>query len=283
MLFLAGVIAIVFLQLWGTAERIHRDSWFDSWRERLLRSGVSGGGGLLLAVALPALLAAFVLGMIAPILFGLLWIGLAALLLLYAFGRGDFQATMGRYRGHAFSGDFEAAYLEASQVFALDEQNESPGSASEVHVMIQRSLLYEGFQRWFAVLFYFVVLGPAGAVAYRLLQLAGDDFGAQLRQRWLFYADWVPARLLAAAFSLTGDFLGSRSALLNSMKDTAQPASELLYAVASAALHFDAPTRQADQLDFAALAVSQNRELGSLLSRSAACWVVVLSLVVLLP
>ncbi len=147
--------------------------------------------------------------------------------------------------------------------------------------MVQRALLYEGFQRWFAVLFYFVVLGPAGAVAYRLLQLAGDDFGAQLRQRCLFIADWVPARLLAAAFSLTGDFLGSRSALLNSVKDTSQPASELIYAVAGAALHFDAPTPQADQSEFAALAVSQNRELGSLLSRSAACWVVVLSLVVL--
>jgi AmpE protein len=282
MLFLAGVIAIVLLQLWGTADRVHRDHWFDSWRERLLRSGLSGGGGLLLAVALPALVAAFVLGLIEPILFGLLWIGLAAFLLLYAFGRGDFQATMGRYRGHAFSGDFEAAYLEASQVFAWEEQNATPQSAAEVHVMIQRALLYEGFQRWFAVLFYFVVLGPAGAVAYRLLQLAGDDFGAQLRQRWLFYADWVPARLLAAAFSLTGDFLGSRSALLSGMKETAQPAPELLYAVASAALHFDAPTLQADQVDLDTLAVNQNREIGSLLSRSAACWVVVLSLVVLL-
>ncbi|MCB1729361.1 MAG: regulatory signaling modulator protein AmpE [Halieaceae bacterium] len=282
MLFLAGVIAIVLLQLWGTAERVHRDGWFDSWRERLQGAGLSGGGGLLVAVALPALLVAVGLGLIAPILFGLLWIGLAAFLLLYAFGRGDFQAMMGRYRGHAFSGDFEAAYLEAGQVFGWDEQDESPGSVPEVHVMVQRALLYEGFQRWFAVLFYFVVLGPAGAVAYRLLQLAGDEFGAQQRQRWLFYADWVPARLLAAAFSLTGDFLGSRSALLNGIKDTSQSAPELLYAVASAALHFDASTQRADQVDFDALAVSQNRELGGLLSRSAACWVVVLSLVVLL-
>jgi AmpE protein len=282
MLFLAGVVAIVLLQLWGTAERVHRDSWFDSWRKKLLRSGLSGGGGLLLAVALPALLVAVVLGLVAPILFGLLWIGLAAFLLLYAFGRGDFQATMARYRGHAFSGDFEAAYLEASQVFAWDEQHESPGSAAEVHVLVQRALLYEGFQRWFAVLFYFVVLGPAGAVAYRLLQLAGDDFGAQRRQLWLFYADWVPARLLAAAFSITGDFLGSRSALLNGMKDTSQPAQELLYTVASAALHFDAPSRPAGQEGYDALAVSQNREIGSLLARSAACWVVVLSLVVLI-
>ena len=51
MLFLAGVIAIVLLQLWGTAERVHRDGWFDSWRERLQGAGLSGGGGLLVAVA----------------------------------------------------------------------------------------------------------------------------------------------------------------------------------------------------------------------------------------
>lgn len=283
MLFLAGIIAIVLLQLWGTAERVHRDNWFYGWRERLVRFGLPGGVGLLLLVALPALLAALVLELLAPILFGLLWIGVAAFLLLYAFGRGDFQAIMRRYRGHAFSGDFEAAYLEASQVFAWDEPSENPGSAAEVHVMIQRALLYEGFQRWFAVLFYFVVLGPVGAVAYRLLQLAGDDFGAQLRQRWLFYADWVPARLLAAAFTITGDFLGSRSALLEGVKDASQQAPELLYAVASAALDLDARNLEADGADIASAAVDQNREMGGLLSRSAACWVVVLSLVVLLP
>ena len=281
MLFLAGMIAIGLLQFWGTAGRVHRDGWFSSWQSLLLGTGLSGTPGLVLLVLPPALLVAFVLQLAAPVLFGLLWIALAALGLLYAFGRGDFQAAMGRYRAHAFSGDFEAAYLEASQVYAWGERDGNPQSAAEVHLLVQRALLYEGFQRWFAVVFYFAILGPAGAVAYRLLQLSSDGFGAQQRERCLFYVDWVPARLLSATFALTGDFLGSRAALVAGLQDVSRQAPEVLSAVAFAALDADTPADGTGDTDFSALAAAQNRELGSLLARSAACWVVVLSLMVL--
>lgn len=64
----------------------------------------------------------------------------------------------------------------------------------------------------FAPIFWFVVLGPAGALLYRLayllkLEWAGkhDDFGDFARQAfdWL---DWLPARLTAASFAVVGDF-----------------------------------------------------------------------------
>ena len=281
MLFLAGIIAICTLQAWGTADRLHSDDWFESWRELLAGLGLSGGFGLLLLVALPALLVAVVLHLLEPVLFGLVWILLAAALLLYAFGRGDFQAVMGRYRGHAFSGDFEAAYLDAVQSFGWDDSDPQPRSAVHAHALIQRALLYEGYQRWFAVLFYFAVLGPAGAVAYRLLQMAGGSFDARLQRRWMFYADWIPARLLAVAFSVTGDFIGSRTALISGIKNSGLAVPDLLHAVAGDALGGDTSLPAADDPDFGPAAATQNRELGNLLSRSAMCWVVVFSVVVL--
>jgi AmpE protein len=107
MTFLAIILAVLLLQAWGTAERVHADDWFRRWQARVSDWGLAGTPGLALLVLLPAVLVALLLDLLEPVLFGLLWLPLAALLLLYSFGRGDFQASMGRYRGHAYSGDFE--------------------------------------------------------------------------------------------------------------------------------------------------------------------------------
>ena len=279
--FLAIIVAVVLFQVWGTAERVHVDGWFASWQARVAGWGLPGWVSLALLVLLPSMLAVFALDLVQPLLFGLLWLLLAALLLLYAFGRGDFQAAMGRYRGHAYAGDFEAAYLAAREDFDEDDA-ETPDTAPQVHAMIQRALLYEGLQRWFAVLLYFALFGPAAALAYRLLQMCRGTFEPELSRRWLFLLDWLPARLLAATFALTGDFIGSRAQLLAALQDTNSPGGAVLYSVGAAALSpIDSDERRAET-EFGPLAAAQNREFDALLSRSAVCWIVVLSLLVLL-
>ena len=279
--FLAIIVAVVLFQVWGTAERVHVDGWFASWQARVAGWGLPGWVSLALLVLLPSMLAVFALDLVQPLLFGLLWLLLAALLLLYAFGRGDFQAAMGRYRGHAYAGDFEAAYLAAREDFDEDDA-ETPDTAPQVHAMIQRALLYEGLQRWFAVLLYFALFGPAAALAYRLLQMCRGTFEPELSRRWLFLLDWLPARLLAATFALTGDFIGSRTQLLAALQDTTSPGGAVLYSVGAAALGPIDSEEGRDETEFGPLAAAQNREFDALLSRSAVCWIVVLSLLVLL-
>lgn len=283
MLFLALIIAVGLMQLWGNAGRVQHDTWFVEWQDRVGGWGLPAGVGLAVAVLLPTLLAYLVLGLLQPILFGLLWIAAAVLLLLYSFGRGDFRQLMDRYRGHAYSGDFEAAYLAACEESRLAESDQRPDSGLAVHNAVQRALLYEGYQRWFAVLFYFVLLGPPGALAYRLLQLTrarSEEDG--IASSCLFVADWLPSRLLAAAFALTGDFIRSRNVLLDALTDAAREPAELIYGVATAALGGEIPASVTEQADLGELAAEQNRELGGLLSRSAVCWVLILALAVLL-
>ena len=279
--FLAIIVAVVLLQAWGTAERVHVDGWFVSWQARVAGWGLPGWISLALLVLSPSMLAVFALDLVQPLLFGLLWLPLAALLLLYAFGRRDFQAAMGRYRGHAYAGDFEAAYLAAREDFDEDDA-EAPETAPQVHAMVQRALLYEGLQRWFAVLFYFALFGPAAALAYRLLQMCRETFEPELSRRWLFWLDWLPARLLAATFALTGDFIGSRTRLLAALRDTTSQGGAVLYSVGEAALGPVEYDEGSSETEFGPLAAAQNREFDALLSRSAVCWIVILSLLVLL-
>ena len=148
-------------------------------------------------------------------------------------------------------------------------------------MLVQRGFFYEGYQRWFAVLFYFVLLGPAGALAYRLLQLSRNYFDPELVDRCLFLVDWVPARLLAAAFSLTGDFVGSRDELLQGLAEPQLGAPEFLQSVGRASLDLENTAFDGD-VDPGAIAEQEIDETAALLFRSAACWVVAISLLVLL-
>lgn len=236
---------------------------------------------LALAVLLPVAAVQLLLNALQPVLFGLLWVALAAFLLLYSFGRRDFHELMERYRGQCRSADFEGAYLTTLAELGWATPDDNPGSPAEVHALVQRGFAYEGYQRWFAVLFYFVLLGPAGALAYRLLQLCHPHFEARRAERWLFLVDWVPARLLAATFALAGDFVHSLNALLDALLDTSIETSQILYRVAMAALGRELSGFSGES-ELPAQSAAQNEALGSLLKRSAACWVVVLSLLVLL-
>ncbi len=277
MTFLAMIIAVVLLQVWGSASRVHHDEWFARLRSQVTELGMSAEINALISLAVPVLAALFVLSVFEPILMGLGWIATAILLLLYAFGRGDFGLLMDRYRGYCQSGDLEAAYLYVSSELQLVPAAEPLQSVAQEQIQMRRELLYEGYQRWFAVLFYFVLLGPAGALAYRLTQLYGRSTNMKAIERLLFYVDWVPVRLLTIAFSITGDFVASKDALIASLQNTQDEAGYVLYEVGSAALGLGPVGKEAVE---GGVEAAQIKALGSLLSRSAATWVALISLVV---
>ena len=280
MTFLAIIVALILTRVWGSANPVHRDQWFRHWQSTLANVGIGAVGRLVLAVGLPVLVAQGLLNVLEPWFFGLPWIALAVVLLLYSLGRRDFHQLMADYRSYCRKGDFQGAYLSTLPGLGWTEARESPASPEEVDALVQRSFFYEGYQRWFAVLFYFVLLGPVGALAYRLLHLCRDRFEGQLVERGLFLVDWVPARLLAAAFGLAGDFVRSRDSLLDGLLDVGMSAQELLYEVGTAAL--GAPEAVSGERSFGDCAAMQNEGTGQLLYRSAACWLALLSLVVLM-
>ncbi len=64
---------------------------------------------------------------------------------------------------------------------------------------------------------WFIVLGPAGAVLYRAATMLNDKWGqrtdpefgqfGRFAARVHYFIDWVPARLSAASFAITGNFV----------------------------------------------------------------------------
>jgi AmpE protein len=183
-----------------------------------------------------------------------------------------------RYRDYCRQGDFEAAWLAAVGQWDLNIASASPGTPDEARQDIQRALYYEGFQRWFPPVFYFCLLGPTGALAYRLAQLGCGGPEPQLSGRLLFLLDWVPARLLAAVFVLTGDFVASRDLALQGIVDYRREADALLAQVGGAAIG-PLPVGSEPQ-DAAAEECSAAR---ALLSRSAGAWLIAIAVLALMP
>lgn len=280
MSFLALIASLVLQRAWiRHGQLLHRDGWYVGWRRQLQALGLSPAVLLGLEVLLPALALHLVLDALRPLLFGLGWIAAASLVLLYAMGRGNLGAESERYRSQCRRGDFQGALHGLDNGSALaPEQDAAPDSPEAVHTSVQSAILYQALQRWFAVLCYFLLLGPAGALAYRLLQLSARDSAAA--QSSLFYVDWIPARLTAASFVVMGNFIDSVDELYAGVRRPGMTATELLYTVAMAATGQDRlPAPAADFGDFAA---RQNEIIQALLRRSQVCWVVVISLLVLL-
>jgi AmpE protein len=279
MSFLAMIIALLIAQLRDRDSNFFHDRWLMDMDARLSGMGMSPGASLLCSVALPAIGVGVVLSYLEPRLFGLLWIVFTVVILLYSFGRVNFSAVLERYRAYFNSGNFESAWLDANSESVTEMDAIEEPSPEDVQIHVQQFLIYEGYQGWFAILFFFLVFGPAGALAYRLLQLYSRFSEAELAQRLLFYLDWLPVRLVAATFSLTGDFLASRDKLLASFSDPSLSGSEVLVSTASAALGLKPGNAESDAGEVAA---AQLNQIEALLSRCAVFWLASISLLVVL-
>ena len=289
MKFLALVIALGLLQYWGSAGPVHRDDWFRDLVQRFAGSGLGRELQIALAVLVPALLVFWLLDFVEGWALGLVPLAISVLVLLYSFGRGDFEALVEQYREHCREGDFEGAFLFAQQNMSSGSSRECPSGAEQLHRWVKERICYLGFERWFGVMFFFLLFGAAGALAYRLLLLYREEIDDEDSRRMLdtvqYWVDWIPSRLLVFTFALTGDWVGSREQLSASFGDTESPTGDVLTDAAHASLGLKATVFSGDSGDtqaFAEVSDWEVEQLQSLLSRSAVAWVVALALLVLL-
>jgi AmpE protein len=275
MTFLAMVFAVGLFYIWGAGGPLQRDDWFDAWQQRVAGSGLLPGIALALLILLPVLLVVWLLALFDSWLFGLPWLAAAVALMLYAFGRADYHTLVEEYANHCQTNDMESAWLAVGEQVTGHQGEVAPESAAQMHRQVSRALVYEGYQRWFPVLFYFLLLGPAGALAYRLIQLATSGPLAADATRLAFYADWAPARLLVMTFAITGDFVRCRPQLQRVLQNASLAAADALLDTGKSAL---GPPPAAAGPGEGEQAASEMRELAALLSRSAATWLIVFSL-----
>ena len=174
---------------------------------------------LAVVLVLPVLAVRFGLG---DVWFDLPYLVLAIFVLFFSLGPKDIGEDVLEYCRAIEKGDETEIAARAKAIAETDV----PADARERIRLVEESVCIQANNRLFAVIFWFVVLGPVGAWAYRVTDLirrravfnelrAEDRAGAPLvaaagtLHGWLA---WVPARLTAIGFAMAGSFDGAHHA-----------------------------------------------------------------------
>ena len=195
-------------------QAVRQYGWFERYSNWLSQQTTSRwlSRGTLRTLALllpPVLITGIVQQLLAHALFGLPGVLFAALVLLYTLGPVDLDSQTDAYTHAVESGDDESVRTIARQII----DDEPPPSEPALSQAVSEGILYQANARIFGVLFWFLLLGPLGALLYRLanrtplLEDANRDMNFYLSARQLIsILDWLPARITAVCYAIAGSF-----------------------------------------------------------------------------
>jgi AmpE protein len=183
---------------------------------------------------------------------GFTYLFLAIVVLFFSLGPRDIGEEVGEYCQALESGDDEQVHNAAKAIV----ENDVPENAEERTTCVEAAVCVQANNRLFAVVFWFVVLGPLAAWAYRVTDLirrravfnaARDEQAegnsarvrdaAEMLHGWLA---WIPARLTAVGYAAAGHMDEALAALRAPTEDkdatTSERSENLLARVGIAAL-----------------------------------------------
>lgn len=196
------VLLLAFSQVDFT--RVRNFAWFRSWLAQLRFA--EGGGRIAIALALPVIVCALIQRTLYGWGFGAAGVVFAALILIYTLGPREPEADI-----DAVLTAPDAPARESAAQELRDDAGAAPLPFTSP-ALVEAAVL-AGLRRRFGVLFWFFLIGPVGALLYRLAQVAANDGGGELdlrardgARRFAAALDWLPAHLMVLAMALVSDF-----------------------------------------------------------------------------
>ncbi len=266
------------------------DRYFD-WAARALgrRSGEARIAAAVVVVVLPVLPVALLDGALGGHLLGLPQLTFAALVLLFSFGPRDLNDEVDDYVAALERGDRDEAGRRAKELLEAD----AAGRSSVLREAVEEAIFVQANNRIFGVIFWFMLLGPAGAWLFRVSDLMrrraafeAARSGAEVRSSGGALAilhgllAWIPARLAAGTYALAGSFedaVGNwRIAVDQAAESVLDRSEDLLARVGKASLQPSLARLPPQGLDAATA-----RGAWRIVSRSTWVWLAVIAALVL--
>ncbi|MBN8886061.1 MAG: regulatory signaling modulator protein AmpE [Rudaea sp.] len=205
--FVAIVLVLLFTHFVPDSQRLRNFSWLRGWQDQGAAQS-SAELGLAITIGLPVLVCLIVQLALRGNVFGLPTLVFAVVVLFYCLGPRDLER------------DVEAVDKAPDSSRRIDAVQALRPEESSAPLPFQAEPLVEatftaGLRRVFGVVFWFAVLGPVGALLYRLVVLlAYTPTHAQalpaaqqsLADKFARLLDWLPAHLIALALAIASDF-----------------------------------------------------------------------------
>lgn len=209
---IAILISLLIERFLGSLESLRSFGWLQRYSRWLLaklpENSWRGPLAVILILAGPTALVVL-LGYALDDLAWLLGFIFSIVVLLYSIGPKDLEAEVEAYVDAMERGDDESANWHASELLCETVEHDN----ATKNRLIMECILYQAHERLLGVLFWFVLLGPMGALLFRLCsQLrdnqhdSDDDFHAAIERMHHILA-WLPVRITALAYALGGSFV----------------------------------------------------------------------------
>jgi len=300
----ATLIAVIVVLIAGHAVQslaaLRRFDWLVEWRRFVggqseAEGALNGRTGLLLVIGLPVLVVGLLQLALRQSLWGVPWFVFAVLLLFYCWGPRDLDLDVESIvdaPDAEHKRDAAANLLSATASPDSVAAPTSDGSGLNGHALVE-AVFNGALRRWFGPLLWFLLLGPAGAFAYRIIALLAIDpahADAPTAQRddarWLLsLLDWPVAQLMTFALALAANF----DAVFGAWRDWHAGGVRLdtgfLGAAARASVDIEIADDDTDLPDGAAIATTpallELRDAMSLVWRMLLLWLAVIALFVI--
>lgn len=256
MTFLIILMAVLLVHQGEWIGAFQRDHWFQGLLRRF--SALSGlniwlpfAGAVLLPVILLTALEAW--------LEEQRWLVfiISTVVFFYAIGRGSWRKECDSWVN--FFAEPDPTVLKRKLAASADptQQEMADETVEEIWQDARSSVLYHQLTNFYAVGFWFFLLGAPAALLYRLLQLYQEHQQQNQQQKegnlqladmgkLLWLLEWLPVRLMALLFCLVGNFSTTFWVFKQVLQDTVTASAQVLSRCADAALFLDP---QPDGLD----------------------------------
>ena len=264
----------------GTLDRIRNFVWFEKycgWLElRCNRlSFWDGPIGVLITLAIPLIVLALIANFLANISI-ILSFALAVVVFIYSIG-SDINSLLSNYV-EALESDDEGSVRGIERQLGQEANEDEHDGLGIIHTVLVRA-----HDHIFAVIFWFIVLGPVGALLYsltvRMKHSFNDIHGA--------YADavrnlynvmiWPTARLLAIGFALAGSLVDALEGWREADGNSFDSSEHIIRNSGLGAIQYQKRESQTEQ-EQQAVYLEHIQEIHTLINRTLIIWLTILGL-----
>jgi membrane protein required for beta-lactamase induction len=300
MTFLTILVAVIFYRNWFGEHPLSRFLPFESLLDRAAERGIQGLTRYFLCIGLPVLVLLIISGMSG----GLLWLALSLVVVIYSIELYDGDSVFDEHliwlRDQQAAGDDSDDFKKVSDVVDvvdvvdiddIDEEDDELDPFAEVSQHQEDFILtatYEVFQSFIPVVFWFILLGPAGALFYALTiryldSLDLDSPQIELMEQVVYWLEWMPARITGLLFAFLANFGPGFEYWLKMLTDVTEPNEVHLSILAGISTNVpdeDRPKVESDDLqNFIVQCESHVNDLRILFERAIFGWLGIAALV----